>query len=103
MYPSFFLSHNSFTDINFLTVIAEDRMAYRGELIVCLVDFENIDHDTESRVPISFTLNGTLIHEAEMIYIERKFELYPLINLFHRGTRVLAKVRAIFRQYSAIH
>ena len=77
-------------------------MAYRGDLIVCLVDIENIDQDTKSRVPISFTLNGTLIHEAE-IYIEGQDELYPLINMFHRGTRVLAKVRAIFRQYSAIH
>ena len=78
-------------------------MAYRGDLIVCLVHFENIHQDKMSRVPISFTLNGTLIHEAEVTYREGRDELYPLINMFHRGTRVLAKVRAIFRQYSAIH
>ena len=89
-----FLPHNSFTDFNFLTVIAGPVRAYRGDLIVCLVDFENID--TQSRVPIRFTLNGTLIHEAKMKYVEREKELHPLIRMFHKGTCVLAKVRAIF-------
>ena len=77
-------------------------MAYRGDLIVCLVDFNNIE---DSRVPILFTLNGTLIHEAKMKYEERpeKGGLYPFIGMYHKGTRVLAKVRAIFIQYFGIH
>lgn len=75
--------------------------AHRGDLIVCLVDFENIDR--ESRVPIIFTLNGTLIHEAKMKYVEREKELYPFIGMFYKGTRVLARVRATFCQYFAIH
>ena len=76
-------------------------MAYRGDLIVCLVDFNNIE---DSRVPILFTLNGTLIHEAKMKYEERPEKgLYPFIGMCHKGIRVLAKVRAIFIQYFGIH
>ena len=76
-------------------------MAYRGNLIVCLVDFNNIE---DSRVPILFTLNGTLIHEAKMKYEERPEKgLYPFIGMCHKGIRVLAKVRAIFIQYFGIH
>lgn len=76
-------------------------MAYRGNLIVCLVDFNNIE---DSRVPILFTLNGTLIHEAKMKYEEKPEKgLYPFIGMCHKGIRVLAKVRAIFIQYFGIH
>lgn len=67
-------------------------MAYRGDLIVCLVEFTKIDKD--SRVPIIFTLNGTLIHEAKMKYEEREKELHPFIGMCHKGIRVLVKVRA---------
>ena len=72
-------------------------MAYRGDLIVCLVEFSKIDK--ESRVPIIFTLNGTLIHEAKIKYEEKKKELYPFIGMCHKGMRVLAKVREIFCEY----
>ena len=76
-------------------------MAYGGDLIVCLVDFNN---NEDSRVPILFTLNGTLIHEAKMKYEERPEEgLYPFIGMCHKGIRVLAKVMAIFIQYFGIH
>ena len=76
-------------------------MAYRGDLIVCLVDFNNIE---DSRVLILFTLNGTLIHAAKMKYEQRpEKELYPFIGMWHKGIRVLAKVRAIFIQYFGIH
>ena len=76
-------------------------MAYRGDLIVRLVDFNNIE---DSRVPILFTLNGTLIHEAKMKYEEKPEKgLYPFIGMCHKGIRVLAKVRAIFIQYFGIH
>lgn len=71
-------------------------MAYRGDLIVCLVDFNKIDGD--SRIPIIFTLNGTLIYEALMKYEQGKRELYPFIGMCHKGIRVLAKVRVIFCQ-----
>ena len=71
-------------------------MAYRGDLIVCLVDFDKIDE--ESRVPIIFTLNGTLIYEALMKYEKEKRELYPFIGMCHKGIRVLAKVRGTFCQ-----
>jgi len=76
-------------------------MAYRGDAIVCLVDFNKIDKD--SRVPIIFTLNGMLIYEALMKYEKEKRELYPFIGMRHKGTRVLAKVRTIFCQYLEIH
>ena len=76
-------------------------MAYRGDLIVCLVDFNN---NEDSRVPILFTLNGTLIHKTYMEYEERpEKELYPFIGMCHKGIRVLAKVMAIFIQYFGIH
>ena len=76
-------------------------MAYRGNLIVCLVDFNNIE---DSRVPILFTLNGTLIHEAKMKYEEKPEKgLYPFIGMYHKGIRVLAKVIAIFIKYFGIH
>lgn len=65
-------------------------MAYRGDLIVCLVDFDKIDE--ERRVPINFTLNGALIYEASMTYEKGKRELYPFIGMSHKGIRVLAKV-----------
>ena len=68
-------------------------MAYRGDLIICLVDFDKLDE--ESRVPINFTLNGALIHEALMKYEKGKKELYPFIGMCHKGIRVLAKVRKI--------
>ena len=81
-------------------------MAYRGDLIDCLVDF---NHQFARRraydlVPILFTLNGTLIHKTYMKYEERpEKELYPFIGMCHKGIRVLAKVRAIFIQYFGIH
>ena len=76
-------------------------MAYRGDSIVCLVDFSKIEED--SRVPIIFTLNGTLIYEALMKYEQGKRELYPFIGMCHKGIRVLAKVKTIFRQHFEIH
>lgn len=76
-------------------------MAYRGDLIVCLVEFNKIDK--ESRVPIIFTLNGTLIHEVKMKYDAREKELYPFIGMCHKGMRVLAKVGAMFCEYFGVH
>ena len=87
----FLLSRNSFADLIFF-VVAE-KMAYRGDVIVCLVDFNKVDE--ESRVPVLFNLNGTLIYEARMKYKEGKTELYPFIGMCHKGIRVLAKVRVI--------
>ena len=75
-------------------------MAYRGDLIVCLVEFNKIDE--ESRVPIIFTLNGTLIHEVKMKYDAREKELYPFIGMCHKGMRVLAKVGAMFCEYFGV-
>ena len=88
------------TDFICPTVIAE-KMAYRGDLIVCLVEFNKIDE--ESRVPIIFTLNGTLIHEVKMKYDAREKELYPFIGMCHKGMRVLAKVGAMFCEYFGVH
>lgn len=68
-------------------------MAYRGDLIVCLVEFNQIDGD--SRVPIIFNLNGTEIYKTLMKYEEGKRELYPFFGMCHKGIRVLAKVRTI--------
>ena len=60
---------------------------------MCLVDFEKIDD--ESRVPIIFTLNGTLIYEEKMKYDRGKREIYPFIGMRHKGIRILAKVGRI--------
>lgn len=67
-------------------------MAYRGDSIVCLVEYGKLSN---GRVPITFTLNGAQIYEAKMEYEKGKKDLYPFIGMGHKGIRVLAKVRVV--------
>lgn len=65
-------------------------MAYRGDSIVCLIDYRRLE---DGRVPLVFTLNGALIYEVLVEYPKGKTQLYPFIGMGHKGIRVLAKVR----------
>ena len=67
-------------------------MAYRGDSIVCFVDFGK---RSNGRVPIIFTLNGAQKYKASMEYEKGKKELYPFIGMGHKGIRVLGKVRVV--------
>lgn len=71
----------------FLYVVG--AMAYRGDLIACEVDF---DSQTNSFIPILFSLNGKEVARTRMKYTAGQTKLYPFISLGHEGIRVLAKV-----------
>ena len=72
-------------------------MGYRGDLIACEVDFDDIRNST---VPIVFSKNGKEVARASMAYTTGRTNLFPHISLGYEGIRVLAKVCFLLQLYS---
>ncbi len=64
-------------------------MAYRGDLITCEVDFDDIKNGS---IAIVFSLNGKEVARASMEYITGRTKLFPFISLGYEGIHVLVKV-----------
>ncbi|XP_022792221.1 uncharacterized protein LOC111331379 [Stylophora pistillata] len=63
-------------------------MAYRGDLIACEVDFENV---SKGEIPVLFSLNGKEVARSSMKYTLGQ-ELFPFVSLGYEGITVLTKM-----------
>ena len=67
-------------------------MAYRGDLMACEVDFDEIKQ--HGAIPVKFFLNGSMVGQATMkqFAADKDALPYPYIGMQSKGTRVLVKV-----------
>ncbi|KAL9984405.1 hypothetical protein ACROYT_G006693 [Oculina patagonica] len=64
-------------------------MAYRGDLITCEVDFDDVKNGS---ITIVFSLNGKEVARASMEYTTGQTILFPFISLGYEGIHVLVKM-----------